>query len=69
MSIWKLGDIVQKVAIIAAVYGDILEIAKLFLRSLDYQIEKAQKDGDTEGANLLAFTRKTVTETINKLPY
>lgn len=45
---------------------ELLEVAELFLRSIDYQIKKDKRDGDIEGANLKATTRATVASVIAK---
>lgn len=50
----------------AACYDELAELAKLFLRSIDYQIKKDCADGDVEGANLKAFTRNQIVAALAK---
>lgn len=58
------AEIVAEVANNAGVAGDLLEIARLFLRSIDYEILKCKSIGDAEGANLKLFTREQVVQAI-----
>lgn len=45
---------------------DLFELAKLFARSIEYEIKRSEKNGDDEGARLKTITLNLVLETIAK---
>lgn len=56
-----LGD-----ACLFAAAADLLEQAKLFVRTIDYQVKKDTAAGDDEGARLKTATRNIVQAVIDK---
>lgn len=65
---YAIADLVHSDAnarLIAAA-PELLECAKRFLATIDYQIKRAENEGDTEEATLKAFMRRLVVTVIDK---